>query len=174
VSWAKGIAGGFPLGAIWVNDRTLHLKSGATVKLCDLLGPGSHGTTFGGTPLVCAGANEVLAVIEEEGMLENARTLGSYAKSAIEKIGSPLIKEVRGVGLMLAFELVSDFEKKVKTPNGRAPSLFIVDQLHAAGLLTIPSGTHAVRWLPPLNVTRAEIDEAAAITRGVFESLGGN
>ena len=85
-----------------------------------------------------------------------------------------LIKEVRGVGLMLAFELVSDFEKKVKTPNGRAPSLFIVDQLHAAGLLTIPSGTHAVRWLPPLNVTRAEIDEAAAITRGVFESLGGN
>ena len=60
VSWAKGIAGGFPLGAIWVSDRPVSLKSGATIPLCDLLGPGSHGTTFGGTPLVSAGANEVL------------------------------------------------------------------------------------------------------------------
>ena len=73
VSWAKGIAGGFPLGAIWVSDRPVTLKTGETKPLCDLLGPGSHGTTFGGTPLVSAGANEVLAVIEEEGMLENAR-----------------------------------------------------------------------------------------------------
>jgi acetylornithine/succinyldiaminopimelate/putrescine aminotransferase len=56
VSWAKGIAGGFPLGAIWVSDREVTLKSGETKPLCDLLGPGSHGTTFGGTPLVSAGA----------------------------------------------------------------------------------------------------------------------
>ena len=55
MSWAKGIAGGFPLGAIWVSDRAVTLKSGETMPLCDLLGPGSHGTTFGGTPLVCAG-----------------------------------------------------------------------------------------------------------------------
>ncbi len=169
ISWAKGIAGGFPLGAIWVSDRAVRLKDGATAKLCDLLGPGSHGTTFGGTPLVCAGANEVLAVIEDEGMLANARSLGPHAKAAIEGIGSPLIKEVRGVGLMIGFELVADFEKRVSVPAGRAPSLFMVDQLHAAGLLTIPAGTHAIRWLPPLNVTRAEIDEAAGILRGVFD-----
>ena len=173
VSWAKGIAGGFPLGAIWIGDRAVQLKSGAAVKLCDLLGPGSHGTTFGGTPLVCAGAGEVLAVIEEEGMLANARALGPHAKAAIEAIRSPLIREVRGVGLMIGIEFAADFDKRVKTPSGRPPSLFITDQLHAAGLLTIPSGTHAIRWLPPLNVTRAEIDEAAGILRSVLFSLGG-
>jgi acetylornithine/succinyldiaminopimelate/putrescine aminotransferase len=171
VSWAKGIAGGFPLGAIWVSDRPVALKSGTTIPLCDLLGPGSHGTTFGGTPLVSSGANEVLAVIEEEGMLENARTLGPHARAAIDAIASPLIREVRGVGLMLAFELVADFVERVPAAKARGPSLFIVDRLHEAGLLTVPSGTHAIRWLPPLNVRRTEIDEAVAILRGVLEKL---
>ena len=172
VSWAKGIAGGFPLGAIWVSDRTVTLKTGATIALCDLLGPGSHGTTFGGTPLVSAGANEVLAVIEEEGMLENARTIGAHALAQLRTLDSPLIAEARGVGLMLAFELVPDFAVRVPAlPAGKAPSLFLVEALHAAGLLTVPSGTHAVRWLPPLNVVRTEIDEAVAILRGVLASL---
>jgi acetylornithine/succinyldiaminopimelate/putrescine aminotransferase len=169
-SWAKGVAGGFPLGAIWVSERPVRLKSGETKPLCDLLGPGSHGTTFGGTPLVSAGANEVLAVIEDEGMLENARALGPRAVSAIRAIASPLVKEVRGVGLMIAFELVADFAERV--PCGeRAPALFVVDRLHEAGLLTVPSGTHAVRWLPPLNVKAAEIDEAAQILAGVLGRL---
>ncbi len=171
VSWAKGIAGGFPLGAIWVSDRPVALKSGETIPLCDLLGPGSHGTTFGGTPLVSAGANEVLAVIEEEGMLENARVVGAHATAAIEAIGSPLIKEVRGVGLMVAFELVADFVARIPAAARRAPSLLVVDALHEAGLLTVPSGTHAVRWLPPLNVSRVEIDEAAAILQTVLRKL---
>ncbi|HYR57575.1 MAG TPA: aminotransferase class III-fold pyridoxal phosphate-dependent enzyme [Chthoniobacteraceae bacterium] len=173
VSWAKGIAGGFPLGAIWVSDRSVTLKTGATIPLCDLLGPGSHGTTFGGTPLVSAGANEVLAVIEEEGMLENARTLGPHAKAAIEAIGSPLICEVRSVGLMLAFELVPDFAERVPAAKERGPSLFVVDRLHEAGLLTVPSGTHAIRWLPPLNVKRSEIDEAASILARVLGAIAG-
>lgn len=171
VSWAKGIAGGFPLGAIWVSDRPVQLKSGGTIPLCDLLGPGSHGTTFGGTPLVSTGANEVLAVIEEEGMLENARTLGAHAKAAIEAIGSPLIREVRGVGLMLAFELVPDFLERVPAAKTRGASLHVVDLLHEAGLLTVPSGAQAIRWLPPLNVKRAEIDEAAEILGAVLRSL---
>ena len=163
VSWAKGIAGGFPLGAIWVCDREVTLKDGAKKKLCDLLGPGTHGTTFGGTPLVCAGANEVLAVIEEEGMLENARTLGAHALSAIRAIASPLIREVRGVGLLIGIELVPDFAARRKLPEGKTPGLWMVERLHDAGLLTVPSGTHAFRWLPPLNVKRGEIDEAAGI-----------
>lgn len=163
ISWAKGIAGGFPLGAIWVSDKVVKLKTGETKPLCDLLGPGTHGTTFGGTPLVSSGANEVLTVIEEEGMLENARHLGPHAVEVIQALGSPLIKEVRGVGLMLAFELVPDFVKHVPAAEQRAPSLLVVDALHEAGLLTVPSGTHAIRWLPPLNVSRAEIDEAAQI-----------
>jgi acetylornithine aminotransferase/acetylornithine/N-succinyldiaminopimelate aminotransferase len=169
VSWAKGIAGGFPLGAIWVSDRKVTLKTGATIALCDLLGPGSHGTTFGGTPLVSAGANEVLSVIEEEGMLPNARQAGAHALAELKKITSPLVVDVRGVGLMLAFELAADFATRVTGfPAGKAPAIFVVEALHAAGLLTVPSGTHAVRWLPPLNVKLAEIDEAVAILRRVL------
>jgi acetylornithine/succinyldiaminopimelate/putrescine aminotransferase len=144
------------------------LKAGGSVALCDLLGPGSHGTTFGGTPLVSTGANEVLAVIEDEGMLENARTLGAFARQAIADLRSPVIADVRGVGLMLAFELIPDF---APAAIDRAPSLRVVDALHEAGLLTVPSGTHAVRWLPPLNVKRAEIEEAVAILGRVLESF---
>jgi acetylornithine/succinyldiaminopimelate/putrescine aminotransferase len=168
ISWAKGIAGGFPLGAIWVRDRVFTLKSGGTISLADLLGPGTHGTTFGGTPLVCTGALEVLRVIEEEGLLENARVLGAYAKEAIEGLGSPLIAEVRGVGLMLGIELVGNFA--ARTGSGtRAPSLWMVDRLHEAGMLTIPSGTHTIRWLPPLNVTREEVALAVDILAGVLQ-----
>ncbi len=171
VSWAKGIAGGFPLGAIWVNERAVTLKDGTVKKLCDLLGPGTHGTTFGGTPLVCAGANEVLSVIEEEGMLENARAVGMHALTVLRAIGSPLIREVRGLGLMLGLELAADFAARAKLPEGKAASIFLVEKLHDAGLLTIPSGTHALRWLPALNVTRAEIDEAAAILSRVLAAV---
>jgi acetylornithine aminotransferase/acetylornithine/N-succinyldiaminopimelate aminotransferase len=170
ISWAKGIAGGFPLGAIWVSDKPIALKNGKTVPLCDLLGPGSHGTTFGGTPIVCAGANEVLSVIEEEGMLDNARTLGEYAKRQIEALRSPLIKQVRGVGLLIGIELVEDFAERARSEE-RAPSLFMVDRLHAAGLLTVPSRTHVLRWLPPLNVRREEIDEALQILNDVLTRL---
>ena len=171
VSWAKGIAGGFPLGAIWVNERAVTLRDGTVKKLCDLLGPGTHGTTFGGTPLVCAGANEVLSVIEEEGMLQNAKTVGAHALNVLRGIASPLIQEVRGLGLMLGIELAQDFSARAKMPEGKTPSLFLVEKLHDAGLLTIPSGTHAVRWLPALNVKRAEIDEAAAILSRVLGAL---
>ena len=174
VSWAKGIAGGFPLGAMWASDRPVTLKTGGTIPLCDLLGPGSHGTTFGGTPLVSAGANEVLAVIEEEGMLANARTLGAHALAALRALGSPLVVDARGVGLMLAVELAPDCAARVPTlPPGKAPALFLVETLHAAGLLTVPSGTHAIRWLPPLNVARAEVDEAVEILRATLARLVG-
>jgi len=168
ISWAKGIAGGFPLGAIWVRDRTFTLKTGGTISLADLLGPGTHGTTFGGTPLVCTGALEVLNIIEEEGLLENARALGAYAKSAIEALSSPLIVEVRGLGLMLGIELAPDFAGRANCGT-RPPSFWLVDRLHEAGMLAIPSGTHAIRWLPPLNVTRDEVTLAVDILSGVLE-----
>jgi len=163
ISWAKGIAGGFPLGAIWVCEREVNLTDGTKKKLCDLLGPGSHGTTFGGTPLVSAGALEVLSVIEEEGMLENARKLGAYAVSKLKELGSPLIKEVRGIGLMIGIELADDFIQKTGLSGEKMASIQLVELLHKAGLLTVPSGTHAIRWLPPLNVRETEIDEATAI-----------
>ena len=168
ISWAKGIAGGFPLGAVWVRDRPFTLKGGGTVSLADLLGPGSHGTTFGGTPLVCSGALEVIRIIEEEGLLENSRVLGAYAKKAVEGLCSPLIAEVRGLGLMLGIELVADFAARAGCGQ-RPPSLWLVDRLHEAGMLTIPSGTQAIRWLPPLNVKREEVTQAVDILRGVLE-----
>lgn len=171
VSWAKGIAGGFPLGAIWVSERPVTLKTGEVKPLCDLLGPGSHGTTFGGTPLVCAGANEVLAIIEEDDLLANAREVGAYALAGLNKLNSPLVQEARGVGLLLAVELVPDFAERVAVPEKRSPSLHVVDLLHEAGLLTVPSGTHAFRWLPSLAVSRAEIDRATEILRGVLARL---
>jgi acetylornithine aminotransferase/acetylornithine/N-succinyldiaminopimelate aminotransferase len=171
VSWAKGIAGGFPLGAVWVSSRPVQLRSGEVKPLCDLLGPGSHGTTFGGTPLICAGALEVLSVIEEERLLENARQQGQRALEALRGLGSPWIREVRGVGLMLGIELVADFATRRALPQGKAPSIFMVECLHEAGLLTIPSGTHILRWLPPLNVKASEVDEAVRILSSVLGSF---
>jgi acetylornithine/succinyldiaminopimelate/putrescine aminotransferase len=171
VSWAKGIAGGFPLGAIWVRDKKIALKSGADISLANLLGPGTHGTTFGGTPLVCAGALEVLDIIESDGLLENARTLGDHAKRELLALGSPLIHEVRGLGLMIGIDLVADFSERIKLKSDRSPSLHMVNLLHEARLLTVPSGTHSIRWLPPLNVTRTEIDEAVDILRRVLAGL---
>jgi predicted acetylornithine/succinylornithine family transaminase len=171
VSWAKGIAGGFPLGAVWVSSRPVQLRNGEVKPLCDLLGPGTHGTTFGGTPLICAGALEVLAVIEEEHLLENARIQGKHAMEALRSLGSPWIREVRGVGLMLGIELISDFATRHALPVGKAPSIYMVERLHEAGLLTIPSGTHILRWLPPLNVKSTDVDNAVRILSSVLASL---
>ncbi len=121
---------------------------------------------------MCVGANEVLAVIEEEGMLENARAVGGHALEVLNQLGSPLIAQVRGVGLMLGITLVPDFAERAKLPPGKLPSIFMVERLHEAGLLVIPSGSHALRWLPPLNVTSAQIDEAARILQHSLASLG--
>ena len=171
VSWAKGIAGGFPLGAVWVSDRPVQMRSGEIKPLCDLLGPGSHGTTFGGTPLICAGALEVLSVIEQEDLLANARTLGQRAVTALRALRSPWIREVRGIGLLMGIELSADFAARAGLPHGKAPSLFLVEALQSHGLLSIPSGTHTIRWLPPLNVTAAEVDEAVEILSAVLAGL---
>jgi acetylornithine/succinyldiaminopimelate/putrescine aminotransferase len=147
------------------------MRSGEVRPLCDLLGPGSHGTTFGGTPLICSGALEVLSVVEEERLLENARVQGRRATVAVESLASPLVREVRGVGLLLGIELAADFATRCGLPPGKAPSLFLVERLQEAGLLSIPSGTHTIRWLPPLNVSPAEVDEAVRVLSAVLSAL---
>ena len=171
VSWAKGIAGGFPVGAVWVSSRLVQMRTGELKPLCDLLGPGSHGTTFGGTPLMCAGALEVLSVIEEENLLENAAKQGLLAVKSLEALQSPWIREIRCVGLMLGIEVVSDLAARCGLPPGKAPSIYLVELLHAAGLLSIPSGTHTLRWLPPLNVSAAEVEDAIRIFGAVLAAL---
>jgi predicted acetylornithine/succinylornithine family transaminase len=153
VSWAKGIANGFPLGAFWASSRAIDERG----PLCDLLGAGSHGTTYGGNPVCCAAGLKVLEIIERDGLLESARSHGEYLASSLRALASLHITEVRAVGLMIGVELSSHFPKTT-----RSPALEVVARAMSLGLLVIPAGETVVRFLPPLNVTRGELDEAVA------------
>jgi acetylornithine/succinyldiaminopimelate/putrescine aminotransferase len=162
VSWAKGIANGFPLGSFWVSSKKFDERG----PLCDLLGPGSHGTTYGGNPVCCAASLKVLEIIERDGLLAKSSELGNALAAALKSLESPLIQEIRHIGLMVGVELSLDFPKTERTP-----ALEVVNRAMAAGLLVIPSGERVIRFLPPLNVDSREIDEAvqkfAAVLKGV-------
>lgn len=159
VSWAKGIANGVPLGAFWAGSRPT-----ASVPLCDLLGPGTHGTTYGGNPLVAAAGLAVLLIIQEEGLLENARELGTHLMSELVAMNLPAIRLVRGVGLMMGIEL-NDLAGE------GLPSMIATKALMAAGLLVIPSGERTIRLLPPLNISMSEADEALAILKDILSAV---
>ena len=146
VSWAKGIANGFPLGAFW---------AASSRGLGDLLGPGTHGTTYGGNPVCCAAAIKVLEIVERDGLCRNAALQGARLREGLLALKNPSITDVRGIGLMVGFELAEGPEANVAIP--------FVKKLMAAGLLAIPAGDLVVRLLPPLNVTTAEVDEALEI-----------
>jgi acetylornithine/N-succinyldiaminopimelate aminotransferase len=167
ISWAKGIGGGFPLGATWIRKKLVHSLTGGAVDLCDLLKPGTHGTTYGGTPLACAISLAVLETIEQEGLLQNARNQGDHAKGQLS--GLTGIKEVRGMGLMLGIELGEEFASLAV--EGKTPSHVIVVRSMQNGLLTVPAGPSVIRWLPPLNVSRADIDEAVSILARTLDEI---
>ncbi len=163
VSMAKSLGNGFPIGAFWVRE-----------PLADLLGPGSHATTFGGTPLACAVALKVLEVVERDRLEDNARRLGEFLKTELLRLAAQrpdLIQSVRGVGLMLGFELADKNTIPAFARCDRPAALQLVDRLHAAGLLTIPSGAQVVRLLPALNLTQAQAAEGIAIISEVLSSL---
>ncbi len=155
VSWAKGIGGGFPLGATWI--RKTPVRSNPENVLCDLLGPGSHGTTYGGAPLACAVSLAVLSTIEREKLLTRASDLGR--RLILQLTGLPGVREVRGLGLMLGIDLDG------APPPAGAESIAqtVVKRLMKDGLLTVPAGSAVIRLLPPLNVTDTEVDRALAI-----------
>jgi acetylornithine/N-succinyldiaminopimelate aminotransferase len=161
VSMAKSLGGGFPIGAFWVRQ-----------PFADLLGPGTHATTYGGTPLGCAVALKIMEVIQRDKLEENARRTGDYLKEELARLASiypKVIKTVRGVGLMLGFELGTDipaFSGKDKTSSTQ-----FVNRLHEAGLLAIPAGTHVIRILPPLNLKQPEAEEGARIIGSVVSQL---
>jgi len=170
VTWAKGLGDGFPIGALWIRDRPVQEGGKA---LCDVFGPGSHGSTFGGQPVACAAALAVLREIREQRLWENAAAMGRKLVAEIQSWRSPFIADVRGLGLMLGIALneaalagVEDFAASKK-----AASAYLVQKLTAAGLLTIPAGTQVVRLLPPLNITDRDAEEALRILRQVFQSL---
>jgi len=164
ISWAKGIANGFPLGAFWVRNRQLDERG----ALCNLLGPGSHGTTYGGNPVACAAALAVLDEIEEKQLLAHTRDVGAYFAEALRSLHSPLVAEVRALGLMIGLELAADFKEQLGLSDSRVPSLALTSILMDAGLLVIPAGERTIRFLPPLNVSREEIDAAMAILGSVL------
>jgi len=150
ISWAKGLGGGFPIAAIWVRG-----------PYADVLGPGTHGTTFGGTPLACSVALAVLDTLERDGLLRNARELGEYLIGKLRALAAkcPTIREVRGVGLMIGVEV---------TLEARPAALKLAEH----GLIGIAAGKNVVRFLPPLNITRADADEAVEKMGRAFAESG--
>ena len=145
---AKGLASGFPISAIAANKELM--AKGL---------PGSQGGTYGANAVACAAALATMEVIEEEGLVENARKSGEYLLQCLQSLQKQYaqIDEIRGMGLMLGMEIVD----KNGAPNGeRAAELLKNSELH--GLLLLRCGIYGqvVRWLPALVVTREQIDEA--------------
>ena len=166
VSMAKSLGGGFPIGAFWVREE----QHG--VKLCDVLGPGTHATSYGGTPLGCAVANKVFEVIERDRLADNARETGAWLKAELEQLAAQfpqVIKSVRGLGFMLGIELAESIPAFANT--GKVASLNCVNRLHDAGVLTVPSGTHVVRFLPALNLRREDAAEGLTVIASVVRAL---
>jgi acetylornithine/succinyldiaminopimelate/putrescine aminotransferase len=167
VSWAKGIGGGFPLGATWFRAKPIQKSDGSQTQLCDLLQPGSHGTTYGGTPLACAVSLAVLQAIEDDDLVERAGELGRFATEQIKKI--PGVREVRGQGLMIGIDL--DPELVSQSSPGKTVAQTVVTALMRNGLLTAPAGATVVRWLPPLIVEESDIVEAVNILDRTLQSF---
>ena len=163
ISMAKSLGGGFPIGAVWI--RQPH---------ADLLGPGTHGTTFGGTPLGCAVALRILEVIEKERLAENVLQLGDWMKAELRRLVAAyptVLKDVRGLGFMIGIELVEKEQIAAFAGSDKAAATQLVVRLHEAGLLTIPSGAQVVRFLPALNLTRHEAEEALALLERVVKTI---
>jgi acetylornithine/succinyldiaminopimelate/putrescine aminotransferase len=159
ISWAKGMGGGVPIGSFWLSDRAVDDEG---TKLSSLMGPGSHGSTYGGNPLVCAAALETLKEIREKDLSANAIRQGARLRAAIESWKLPVVTEIRGLGLLFGIGIDA---ARIAVGEGETPALKVVKSLISKGLITVPAGPETIRLLPPLNVTDAEIDEALAILK---------
>ena len=149
IGMAKGLGGGFPIGAMWVRDR-----------FAELFHPGNHGTTFGGTPLACAAALAVLDVIEREQLLEKVRANSARWIAALQQLTKDFpaqVLGVRGLGYLVGVQLASD------------PVPYLA-ALRENGLLAVGAGGNVVRLLPPLNVTPEELARAVEILRTVLQA----
>ncbi|CAG5088588.1 Acetylornithine transaminase [Thermobacillus xylanilyticus] len=143
---AKGLGSGFPVGAMLA-------KSG----LAEAFGPGSHASTFGGTPIAMAAVKATIETMLAENAPQRAAESGEYLKSRLkEKLaGSPIVREVRGLGLIVGIECAE-------------PVAGFVSEIHRRGLLVVTAGPNVIRLLPNLLVTREEIDLAVDILAGVL------
>jgi ornithine--oxo-acid transaminase len=147
----KALSGGFyPVSAVLSNNEVL-----------GVLQPGEHGSTFGGNPLACAVARAALRVLTEEGMIQNAETIGAHMLTALRGLASPA-KEVRGRGLMIAVELH-------ETAGGARR---VCEHLQRLGLLCKETHDHTIRIAPPLVITRGEADWAVEQVDTALRGLG--
>jgi acetylornithine/N-succinyldiaminopimelate aminotransferase len=150
IAMAKGLGGGFPIGAIWVEDSRTALFT-----------PGSHGTTFGGSPLACSAAHAVLDVIEKEDLTARAKQLGDFLLQEVQQLAEKFPKqilEVRGRGLMLGIQLTDE--------PGELASI-----LRENGLLAVGAAGQTLRLLPPLTISQDEIEEGLKILRLSLSAL---
>ncbi len=149
ITLAKGLGGGVPIGAMLARSH-----------VADTLVPGDHGATFGGNPLACAAALAVVTTLEADGLLERAATVGTYLMKKLQELARrhPLIREVRGRGLMLAVELGTE----------AAP---VVDTCRQRGLLVNAVTPTALRLVPPLIITQADVDEAVDILDAALAAM---
>ncbi len=145
VSFAKGIAGGLPFGGFLTNE-----------KCRAVLGPGDHGSTFGGNPMAAAAGCVVLDTMTPE-FLEQVKAKGQYLRDGIAALNSPCVSGVRGMGLMIGVGVQGMTHRELK------------DKLMAAGLLTLTAGKDTLRLLPPLVISREEMDKGLAIMAQVMK-----
>ena len=145
VSFAKGIAGGLPFGGFLTNE-----------KCRTVLGPGDHGSTFGGNPMAAAAGCVVLDTMTPE-FLEQVKAKGQYLRDGIAALNSPCVSGVRGMGLMIGVGVQGMTHRELK------------DKLMAAGLLTLTAGKDTLRLLPPLVITKEEMDKGLAIMAQVMK-----
>jgi acetylornithine/succinyldiaminopimelate/putrescine aminotransferase len=164
ISMAKSLGGGFPIGAFWVR-----------APYADLLGAGSHGTTYGGSPLACAVALKILDVIQREKLADNARQVGGYFKTCLQALAQKypgVIQNVRGLGLMVGIELVPAIPNLPGDPS-KTQAIRLANLFHAVGLLAIPAGAQIMRFLPPLNLKRSEAEEGLKLIESVVAGIAG-
>jgi ornithine--oxo-acid transaminase len=146
----KALSGGFyPVSAVLSNEAVL-----------GVLNPGQHGSTFGGNPLACAIARTALKVLVEEGLIENAASMGTYFLEGLKQISNPHIKEVRGKGLMIGLEFYAE--------AGGARQY--CEKLEKNGLLCKETHDHIIRFTPPLVITKDQIEWALEIVSGVLKT----
>lgn len=150
---AKGLAGGIPIGAMLCKD------------FCAVFEPGNHASTFGGNPFVCASALTVLQTIETEGLLQNVQARGEQLRVKLRAIAQQyprIFTEVRGWGLINGIEISDQVE---------LTSIDIIKAATAQGLLLAPAGNKVLRFVPPLIVSEAEVNEATQVLEKVIAEL---
>ncbi|KAB2669667.1 MAG: aminotransferase class III-fold pyridoxal phosphate-dependent enzyme [Verrucomicrobia bacterium] len=168
IAMAKSLGGGFPMGAFWLRE-TAH-----GVRFGEILGPGTHGTTYGGTPLGCAVALRILDVVERDGLAAHVRATGDWLHGRLEALVREfptVARGARGLGFMQGIELQPREGIPGMAGSDKAPSMQAVLRLHEAGVLTIPSGNQIVRLLPALNIRRTELEEGVERIAAVLRSF---